>query len=147
MEKSDWARRMAQKFKILSAQKAEEDASRLEEQKSRKQWASRLWSEVRDSFKERAEIFNAALGDDLLTWECSLPSAFRLGRKDISGFLKGTFQQGTGEVMIEVLGRAVPLKVALDFRKGKYQLESPSGEPAEPEHLAETLVAEFLGTT
>jgi hypothetical protein len=146
MEKSEWARRTAQEFKTRSAQKAEEDASRLEEQKTRKQWASRLWSELREAFKERAEIFNAALGEEMLTWECSGPSAFHLSRKDIAGRVKATFQQGTGEVRIEVLGRAVPLEVALDHRTGKYRLESPSGEPAEPEDLAETLIAEFLGT-
>jgi hypothetical protein len=47
MAESEWAKRMAQEFKAGKARKAEEDAKLLEEQRIRKESASKLWTDVR----------------------------------------------------------------------------------------------------
>ena len=90
-------------------------------------------------------MFNAAVGEEILTWEAASVDTFTLSRKDIEGCVKGTYQEAGDKVKIEVLGRVVPLKVTLEYRTGKYRLLDPGGEACEPEELAETLIGEFLG--
>jgi len=54
MAESEWAKRMAQEFKAGRGRKAEEDAKLLEEERTRKESASKLWTEVKGAFKHRA---------------------------------------------------------------------------------------------
>jgi hypothetical protein len=52
---SEWAKRMAQEFKAGKARKAEEDGKLLEEQRIRKESASKLRTDVREAFKHKAK--------------------------------------------------------------------------------------------
>jgi transcriptional regulator with XRE-family HTH domain len=54
MAESEWAKRMAQEFKAGKVRKAEEDAELLEEQRTRKESAYELWTDVGDAFKHKA---------------------------------------------------------------------------------------------
>jgi hypothetical protein len=52
---SEWAKRMAQEFKAGRARKAEEDGKLLEEQRIRKESASKLRTDLREAFKHEAK--------------------------------------------------------------------------------------------
>lgn len=145
MTESGWAKRMAKEFKAGKARKAEEDAKLQEEQTNRKRFASRLWTEVKGAFKAKAQMFNAAVGEEILTWEAADANTFALRRKDIEGCIKGSYQEAGYEISIEVLGRLVPLQVVPGDRSGNYCLLGAGGKPSEPDELAETLIGEFLG--
>ena len=90
MAESEWAKRMAQEFKAGRGRKAEEDAKLLEEERTRKESASKLWTEVKGAFKHRAQTFNAAVGEEILTWEAGDANTFTLRRKDVEGCVKGS---------------------------------------------------------
>ena len=145
MAESEWAKRMAQEFKAGKGRKAEEDAKLLEEERARKESASKLWTEVKGAFKHRAQTFNAAVGEEILTWEAASVSTFTLRRKDVEGCVKGSYQEAGCEINLEVLGRLVPFHVAFEDRTGKYCLFGAGSKPSEPDDLAETLIGEFLG--
>jgi hypothetical protein len=51
---------MAQEFKAGKARKAEEDGKLLQEQRIRKESASKLRTDVREAFKHKAQMFKAA---------------------------------------------------------------------------------------
>jgi len=53
MAESEWAKGMAQEFKAGKARKAEEDGKVLEEQRIRKGFASKLWTDVREAYKHK----------------------------------------------------------------------------------------------
>ena len=145
MKESEWAKRMAQEFKAGKARKAEEDAKLQEEQTARKESASKLWTEVRGAFKAKAQMFNAELGEEILTWAAGDANTFILGRKDVEGCVKGSYLEDGYEIIVEVLGRVVPFEVVFEHHTGKYCLLGAGGEPSEPDDLAETLIGEFLG--
>jgi hypothetical protein len=145
MTESQWAKKMAQEFKAGRARKIEEDAKLQEEQRTRKASPSKFWTEAKEAFKAKARTFNAAVGEDILTWEGGDADSFALRRKDIEGSVKASYSEAAYEIKIEVLGRVVPLQVALEHRTGKYQLVGASGQPSEPDDLAEALIGEFLG--
>jgi hypothetical protein len=145
MPESEWAKKLAREFKAGKAQKAEEDAKLREEQRARKEAASNLWTEVREAFKHKAQIFNAAVGEEILLWEAASVNTFTLRRKDIEGCLNGSYQEAAYEIKIEVLGRVVPFEVALEYRTRKYELVGADNKPAEPDELARTLTGELLG--
>jgi hypothetical protein len=52
---------MAQEFKAGKERKAEEDGKGPKEQRIRKEFASKLWTDVREAFRHKAQMFNAAL--------------------------------------------------------------------------------------
>ena len=145
MAESEWAKRMAQEFKAGKARKAEEDGKLQGEQKIRKEAASKLWTDVREAFKHKAQMFNAAVGEEILVWEAGDANTFALRRRDIEGCVKGSYQEAGYEINIEVLGRVVPFQVIFEHRTGKYCLLGAGGKPFEPDDLAETLIGEFLG--
>jgi hypothetical protein len=145
MPESEWAKRLAQEFKAGKARKAEEDAKLLEEQRARKEAASKLWTDVRGAFKHKAQVFNAAVGQEILAWEAAGVNTFTVRRKDIEGCVKGSYQEAAFEIKIEVLGRLVPFEVVFEHRTGKYCMLGVGSKPSEPDDLAETLVGEFLG--
>jgi hypothetical protein len=144
MPESEWAKRMAREFEAAKARKSEEDGRRQEEEKDRREAASQLWAEVKQAFKAKARLFNAAVGEEILTWEAGDANSFGLHGKGIKGSVKGTYQQAEYEIRIEVVGRVVPLQVAFGYRTGKYFLRGPGGEGSGPDDLAQTLVEEFL---
>lgn len=144
MTKSEWARSMAHEFKAARARKHEEDANLQQDQTTRREIASELWTKVKRAFKAKAQMFNAAAGEQILTWEEGDANTFGLQRKDIEGCVKGSYQETANEFNIEVLGRPVPLHVALEHRTREYCLFGASGKPFEPDELAETLIEEFL---
>jgi len=145
MTESEWAKGLAQEFKAGRARKAEEDAQIQKEQKSRKEFASKLWTQVKDDFKARAQMFNAAAGEEILIWEAGDGNTFALRRNDNEGCVKGIYQEAGYEINIEVLGRLVPFHVALEYRTGKYRLFGVGDKPSEPDDLAEILIEELLG--
>ncbi len=145
MTRSEWAEGMAQEFKVGRARKAKEDAQTQEEQKARKASASKLWTEVKGAFKSKAQMFNAAVGEEILIWESADANTFALRRKDIEGCVKGSYQDAGYQINIEVLGRLVPFHVDLEYRTGEYCLIGVGDKPSEPDDLAETLIGEFLG--
>lgn|SRR5208337_1606372 len=52
MAESEWAKRMAQEFKAGKARKAEEDTKLQEGQTTRKGFASKLWTDVGEAFRQ-----------------------------------------------------------------------------------------------
>ena len=90
-------------------------------------------------------MFNAAVREEILTWEVGDANTFSLQRKDIEGCVKGSYQEAGYEINIEVLGSLVPFHVVFENRTGKYCLLGAGGKPSEPDGLAETLIGEFLG--
>jgi hypothetical protein len=144
MTESEWARRTAQQFKSGKARKAKEDAKLQHDQRIRAEYASGFWANVKGAFKAKAEMFNAAVGQQVLTWEAGDANTFSLSRKDIEGCVKGSYQEAPNQINIEVLGRLVPLHVAPGHRTGKYCLFGADEKPYDTDSLAETLIEEFL---
>ncbi len=66
MPESEWAKRMAQEFKTVKGRK---DAQAPEELRTRKESAYKLWTRVREPFKDRAQTFNATVGEQILGWD------------------------------------------------------------------------------
>jgi hypothetical protein len=145
MTESEWARRMAQQFKTVRARKAEEEARLQVEERNRREAGSELWTDVREAFRHKAQMFNAAVSEEVLTWEAANTNTFTLRRKDIEGCVKGSYQEAGHEIKVEVLGRSVPFQVTFETRAGEYCLVGAGGEPSEAGDLAETLIGEFLG--
>jgi hypothetical protein len=42
-----------------------------------------VWGEVREAFREKARMSNAAVGVEIVTWEAAGGDTFTLSRKDI----------------------------------------------------------------
>ncbi|MGA2607507.1 MAG: hypothetical protein ABSH01_08620 [Terriglobia bacterium] len=143
MAEPEWAKRMAQEFKAGRARRNEEGAELLEERRTRKESAYELWTDVREAFKHKAQIFNAAAGEEILTWEAAAVNTFSLRGKDIQGCVKGSYKEAGYQINIEVLGRLVPFQIAFQRRTGKYCVLGAGGKPCEPEEMAETLIGEF----
>jgi hypothetical protein len=59
--------------------------------------------------------------------------------------VKGSYQEAEYEINTGVLGRLAPFQVVSEHRAGKYCRFGAGGKPSEPDHLAETLIGEFLG--
>ena len=91
-------------------------------------------------------MFNAAVGEEILTWEAASANTFALRRRNMKGCVRGGYQEAGYEINIEVLGSLVPFHVVFENRTGKYCLPGAGGKPSEPDGLAETLIGEFLGT-
>jgi hypothetical protein len=141
MPESEWAKRMAEEFKAVKARK---DAQPVEEQRTRKEAAYKLWTHVRQAFKDKTQMFNAAVGEQILGWDDACINPFSLLRKGIEGCVRGSYHEAGCKINIEVVGRLVPFEVVLEQRTGKYCLVGAAGKPCEPEELAETLIGEFL---
>jgi hypothetical protein len=52
MAELEWAKRMAQEFKAGKERKAEEDEKGPEEQRVRKEFAPKLWTDVGEAFRQ-----------------------------------------------------------------------------------------------
>ena len=144
MRETEWARRMAQGIKADKARKAEEDAETLEGQRIKNQFASKLWTDVRVAFKNKAQLFNDEVGEEILTWEAPRLDTFSLRRNDIHECMTVSYQEARYEIKVELLGRSVPLEVVLDHTSGKACLHDSSSKLRDPEQLAEEMIEELL---
>jgi hypothetical protein len=145
MAEPEWAKRMSQEFKAGRARKAEEDAKLQGEHTTRKQHPYKLWTDVKGAFRHKAQMFNAALGEEILSWEAAMVSTFTLRRKDVEWCVKGAYIEALFEIQIEVLGKVVPFQVTFEPRTGKYCVLGAGGKPCDPDDIAEALIGEFLG--
>jgi hypothetical protein len=90
-------------------------------------------------------MFDAAVREEILTWEAASVNTFALRRRDMGGCVRGSYQEAGCETNIEVLGRLVSFQLIFEHRTDKYCLFGAGSKPSEPDGLAETLIGEFLG--
>jgi len=144
MADARWARRMAATFQTQAAAKTQEATRLSANAKLKREWGSKLWTDLRDTFQENARLFNFEVGEEIISSESPSPDTFILASKHAQLCLTAAYDSSQAEIHIEVAGRSVPLEVAFDYRHGMYELRDAGGRRADPEEIAETLIAELL---
>ncbi len=80
-------------------------------------WAPKLWEQIRDTLDQRVHAVNAALGEEVLTFDEARPDQVVVRVKQITSNLSATYDAPTGRVTL-----------SLDDHSERYDLEVTKGE-------------------